>query len=318
MTSLTDKARHLLGRIVAAGRNHNAGAAKVTRSSGPRWAEPQAVAPDITASVPKQNGPDERGQKPFVTPFYFWGTLAILMAGLAIGTIYWQLQLGQGDNPDEGAPEYADPLVKLEPTARNVLLNPTPELAARLKRSFLGQPDELCAELNSLGLENPGWAKAPFQKERWQCASDLVAITTPSVDFGATTLFFLLRGPSENKIDYLRLKLVVEDVRHKKLGLEAVWLVVDALAGRYGWTVPSEFRNAIAGFEKLETTHRGVRLSVSPEDPKLTGDPLADQRLNIILDFGEPDLIRPADSFRQAPPLENGWSVRDQDDPGAE
>jgi hypothetical protein len=51
-------------------------------------------------------------------------------------------------------------------------------------------------------------------------------------------------------------------------------------------------------------------MSVAPEDPKLTGDPLANQRLNIILDFGEPDLIRPADRFEKAPPLESGWSVK--------
>ncbi|WP_298957740.1 DUF6030 family protein [uncultured Roseibium sp.] len=219
---------------------------------------------------------------------------------------------------NEHALAFGDPLQPFDPDMRSVLLNRSPELAAELKRSFLGKPDALCAELKALGLENPGWKKAPFQRGRWQCASDLVPLTTPSVDFGSTTLFFLLRGPSEEQIDYLRLKLVVEDPKQKQIGLNAVWLVIDALSSRYGWTVPRAFRQAIADFGQIETTHRGVQLSVAPEDPNLTGDPMADQRLNIIMNFGEPDLIRPADRFEQAPPLESGWSVRGPDDPEAE
>jgi len=205
-----------------------------------------------------------------------------------------------------------DPLGALQENTREVLLARSPELSAELKRSFLGKPDALCDELRAIGLDNPGWRRAPFQTKRWQCASDLVELTTPSVDFGPTTLFFLLRGPSQEKVDYLRLKLVVEDPRQKQVGLDAVWLVIDALAARYGWTVPDDFRTAVAGFEKLETSHHGVQLSVAPEDPNLTDDPLARGRLNIIMNFGEPDLIRPADRFEQAPPLESGWSVRDR------
>jgi hypothetical protein len=212
--------------------------------------------------------------------------------------------------------------VQLDEGAKTALLSQSPELDAKLKRGFLGKPDQLCAELHALGLENKGWIKAPFQRGRWQCASDLVPLTTPSVDFGSTTLFFLLRGPSEEKIDYLRLKLAVEDARQKEIGQEAVWLVIDALAARYGWTVPDSFRQAIADFRHLETTYRGVQLSVAPEDPNLTGDPLANQRLNIILNFGEPDLIRPADRFEVAPPLESGWSnkgnPKDRDGQAAE
>ncbi|CTQ54062.1 hypothetical protein LP7551_02594 [Roseibium album] len=322
MTGFSNKARQFLGKIAAKGNRLNTGSIKeipsLTRTDGPRWAEPEMDVLDESGQLEQPIETTGPVRRPFVAPFYLWGTLAVLMAGFAIGAVYWQLQQEKQKELAGSVPVYGDPLLSLDTSVRNVLLNPTPELAARLKRSFLGQPGELCAELNSLGLENYGWKKAPFQKERWQCASDLVSITTPSVDYGATTLFFLLRGPSEAKIDYLRLKLVVEDARQKQLGLESVWLVIDALAGRYGWTVPSSFRDAISNFQKLETVHRGVRLSVAPEDPELTDDPLADQRLNIILDFGEPDLIRPADSFKQAPPLESGWSVKVPGDQEAE
>lgn len=295
------------------------------RNAGPRWADqeddpfqqPEDRLQDRGAAVHRSTG-EGNVRRPFVTPYYFWGTLALLTAGFAVGGVTLNVLKDWTNQPVSTGPGLPDPLLPLQETAREALLRPAPELAAELKRSFLGKPDALCAELQELGLTNRGWRKAPFHKDRWQCASDLVPLTTPSVDYGATTLFLLLRGPDEDKIDYLRLKLVVEDPRQKEIGLEAVWLVIDALAGRYGWTVPDTFRKAVSGFSKLETNHRGVQLSVAPEDPNLTGDPRASRRMNIIMDFGEPDLIRPADRFEQAPPLESGWSVRGPDDRAGE
>lgn len=321
MTGLADKLRHAFQKLAGAAselRPKGNGEKKSAARNGPRWAEQEPQIFERPEPAAPAVNPVARPEKAFVTPFYFWGTLALLMTGFAVAVMVVQFRSGVGDTENERTVVYEDPLSALDAPVREVLLNPTPELAARLKRSFLGKPDQLCAELKAIGLENPGWRKAPFQRNRWQCASELLSITTPSVDFGATTLFFLLRGPSESKIDYLRLKLVVEDARQKELGLEAVWLVINALAGRYGWTVPDEFRAAISDFRQLETMHLGVRLSVAPEDPNLTGDPLAGQRLNIIMDFGEPDLIRPADSFEKAPPLESGWGITDQDGPEGE
>ncbi|MEM9630036.1 MAG: DUF6030 family protein [Pseudomonadota bacterium] len=291
------------------------------RISGPRWAEHDTDEGLGGTQPGHEQTRQQDTQRRSVTPYYVWGTLALLAVAFSFGTIYWH-QKQKVLESTENAPAYGDPLLQLDEGAKTALLNQSPELDAKLKRGFLGKPDQLCAELHALGLENQGWNKAPFQRGRWQCASDLVPLTTPSVDFGSTTLFFLLRGPSEEKIDYLRLKLAVEDARQKEIGQEAVWLVIDALAARYGWTVPDGFREAIADFKQLETTYRGVQLSVAPEDPNLTGDPLANQRLNIILNFGEPDLIRPADRFEVAPPLESGWSKtddpKDRGDQGAE
>ncbi|MEM5584287.1 DUF6030 family protein [Roseibium sp. AS2] len=286
------------------------GGRPAARGTGPRWAESEAD--DLQA--PARDKPDNLAHppaagRPQVTAFYVWGTLALLMMGFALAGI--ALHLRQ-DVAGDTAPRLADPLSPLPQREREALLDPAPELAAELKRGFHGAPDTLCDELRALGLANQGWHRAPFQTGRWQCASDLVPLTTPSVDYGSTTLFFLLRGSSEDSIDYLRIKLVVEDPRQKQIGLDAVWLVIDALADRYGWTMPDRFRAAVGGFRQLETSHHGVRVSVAPEDPALTGDPLASGRLNIIMNFGESDLIRPADKFRQAPPLESGWEVKDR------
>lgn len=284
------------------------------RQTGPRWADAETGSEAAADRAPlRRSRPGEGGRRAGVTSYYFWGALAFVGAAAAIVSVGLQVWPdGRTEAVDENT-FGPDPLMALQPVVREALLAPSPELSAELKRGFLGKPDALCDELGALGLANRGWRRAPFQKRRWQCASDLVALTTPSVDYGSTTLFFLLRGPSEDKVDYLRLKLVVEDPRQKQIGLDAVWLVIDALAGRYGWTVPDAFREAVAGFERLETRHHGVQLSVAPEDPSLTDDPLASGRLNIIMNFGEPDLIRPADRFEQSPPLESGWSARDRD-----
>jgi len=199
-----------------------------------------------------------------------------------------------------------DPLAGFPERVRQELLAPEARVPATLKLTFTGRPEDLCRELAALGMDNNGWRRAPFARDRWQCASDLVALTTPSVDYGPATLFFLLRGPDAETVDYLRLKLNVEDPKQMGIGQDAARLVIGALSDRYAWAVPDKVLEAIARFEPLEITDRGVRLSVAPEDPDLTGDPAARQRLNIIIDFGKPDLIRPAREFERPPQKRRG------------
>ncbi|MEJ8474060.1 DUF6030 family protein [Roseibium algae] len=216
-------------------------------------------------------------------------------AGLVVARHYAEVQ--EPKQPQgTGLP---DPLAGYSAELRKDLTSQALEVPGRLKLTFQGQPQELCDELAEVGLPNAGWRRAAFNGGRWQCASDVVPLTTPSVDYGPATLFFLLRGPSENQIDYLRLKLNVEDPRQMEHGEETVRSVIAALSDRYSWAVPERFLQAITQFKALEMTDRGVRLSVAPEDPELTGDPFAVRRLNIILNFGEPDLIRPADGFQR-------------------
>ncbi|GGB41513.1 hypothetical protein GCM10011316_11820 [Roseibium aquae] len=219
---------------------------------------------------------------------------------------------------DTASPAGPDPLAALPASLRRMLTNPEPVMPARLTLTFTGRPADLCDQLNALGMTNSGWRGAPLMMGRYQCASELITLTTPSVDYGPSTLFFLLRGRQDDRIDYLRLKLVVDDPAHKPVGVDAVELVIGALSDRYGWAVPNVFWRAVAEFEPLELIDRGVRLSVAPEDPDLTGDPKADRRLNIVLDFSEPDLIRPADTFLKAPPFDPDWTVTVPPGPAAE
>ena len=160
---------------------------------GPRWADQAHELPGRQEHLHPEE-PSQHAERSRVTPYYVWGTAALLVIGCAAGVVYWQMQHSVEETAS-AVPVLPDPLIRLDDGTKSVLLDPTPELAAQLKRSFLGKPDQLCAELKALGLENRGWRKAPFQRERWQCASDLVQLTTPSVDFGPATLFFLAERP---------------------------------------------------------------------------------------------------------------------------
>ncbi len=232
--------------------------------------------------------------------------LAPVFIALLAVLAYFVAQSKQTEQADPSPVELPDPLGNLPQTVRSELTAPETKLPAVLKLTFTGNPVDLCSELAAVGMENSGWKRAPFTRSRWQCASDLVRLTTPSVDYGPATLFFVLRGPDAAHIDHLRLKLNVEDPAQLEIGQEAARLVIGELSKRYAWAVPEKFLQAIANFEALEMMDRGVRLSVAPEDPNLTGDPTARQRLNIVLDFGEPDLIRPADHFEKKPPFTRG------------
>jgi len=236
-------------------------------------------------------------------------SLPLVLLVLALAGIGLSRMLPAANPETRVAPRGPDPLSRYPADLRSALTGPQPVLPARLTLTFTGHPEDLCAQLNDLGMTNSGWQGAFLMPGLFQCASELIDVTTPSVDYGSSTLFFLLRGPQENRIDYLRLKLVVDDPAQKTIGVDAVKLVIGALSDRYSWAVPDVFWQAIEEFAPLELMDRGVRLSVAPEDPELTGDPKADQRLNIILDFSEPELIRPANTFLKAPPFDPGWTA---------
>ncbi|NBN78424.1 hypothetical protein GWI72_09110 [Microvirga tunisiensis] len=207
-----------------------------------------------------------------------------------------------------------DPLAPLPGDLQARLTAPVPELPAALKLTFAGSPGDLCAELAMLGLPNSGWTVAPFRPDRWQCSSDLVSVGAPDVDREPTTLFFLLRGTAE-RVDYLRLKLNAANPRTAAEGRSMARKVLDALSRRYAWEFPPAVLRAISDMRGLELTERGVRFEVATEDPGLTGDPLARDRLNVIIEFSPPDHIRPTrfEATAGTPPAAAGAALAPQD-----
>ncbi|WP_439529672.1 DUF6030 family protein [Pannonibacter sp.] len=186
-----------------------------------------------------------------------------------------------------------DPLAPLPGDVQALLVAPEPELPAALKLSFVGLPTELCIELALLGLPNTGWSAAPFQSDRWQCSSELVPVGAEDGNSEPTTLFFLMRG-TVDRVDYLRLKLNAANPATASEGRALARQVLDSLSRRYAWEFPAPVLRAISNMRSIDVTERGVRFRVSPEDPNLTGDPAARDRLNVIIEFSPPDHIRPA------------------------
>ncbi|WP_106752006.1 DUF6030 family protein [Pannonibacter carbonis] len=186
-----------------------------------------------------------------------------------------------------------DPLAPLPGNVQALLVAPEPELPAALKLSFIGLPTELCIELALLGLPNTGWSAAPFQTDRWQCSSELVPVGAQDGSSEPTTLFFLMRG-TVDRVDFLRLKLNAANPRTASEGLALARKVLDSLSRRYAWEFPTPVLRAISNMRSIDVTERGVRFRVSPEDPNLTGDLSARDRLNVIIEFSPPDHIRPA------------------------
>ena len=259
------------------------------------WADDVPPMPEKPDQAVKRHGSGEGNFRGFILVL-----LPVLFLAVA-GTVLGVRLLTGGEDRDDEPPRVPDPLFFLSEAEKRALTRPNAAGPGRLTLTFSGEPDALCKELAALGLDNTGWQRAPFLSGRWQCASGAVPLSTPSVDYGAATLFFLLRGPSRTKVDYLRLKLNVEDPRQMDHGQAMARRVIDALSGRYGWAVPEAFMQAVAGFHQLEMEDRGLRLSVVPEDPNLTGDASASRRLNIVIDFGEPEWLRPAGTFVRDP-----------------
>lgn len=227
--------------------------------------------------------------------------LMVIAASLAFFSMIEELQFWRSTEPEavEVAPQ--DPLSDFTHEVRQRLTGVTAEVPARMKVIFAGKPADLCNELAALGLPNSGWQAAPFHKGRWQCASDLVSFGEATIDFDPATVFFLLRGGSENRVDYLRLKLNGKNPTGAADAQEMVQDVLLALSRRYSWDVPEAFLTAISEYAPFYMMERGVHLTVAPENPELSGDPLADRLLNIVVDFGEPDLIRPSVGFEKDP-----------------
>ncbi|ADZ71304.1 hypothetical protein SL003B_2880 [Polymorphum gilvum SL003B-26A1] len=256
-------------------------------------AEPALQGINDSAVKPARHRRDVRAALLIGLPLAFLMVVAGLLAGSMTD---WRFGLASPP-ADAPPPPPPDPLAALPEQLKARLTAPAPEVPAILKLSFSGSPHDLCVELAILGLPNKGWHPDPYHVGHWQCSSELVEIGPSTVDGGPTTMFFLLRGRDEATADHLRLKLNGANIDTFGTGRKMMVDVLQALSRRYAWAIPGRFLDAIATPQRLEMTDRGVRLSVAPEDPNLTGDPSANRRINVIVDFGEPDLIRPARGF---------------------
>ncbi|HUG63029.1 MAG TPA: DUF6030 family protein, partial [Methylomirabilota bacterium] len=142
--------------------------------------------------------------------------------------------------------------------------------------------------------------------EDWECASDLAplpgSVTPPAAaaesadaEWRPSTLFFVARGPAEDRVGTIRFKLNLDDPSVDAEGRDALLAALARLSGPLAWSIPKEVESAIRRHRKLSIFDRGIAVEVHPEiDPVL--------RLNVVLLLETPAARLPTDRFETLPP----------------
>jgi len=222
---------------------------------------------------------------------------AVLVAALVAARIVGPVPV---PGPDLSVPSPdlpPDPLGALAPEPRARLLAPALDRPATFKRTYGGHPKDLCAAIDRLGVPMSDWKPDPFVAGFWYCASDLVRIGREAPDGRRSTLFVNLRGPAEEALTTVRLKLSGDNPASAEAARAALLRVLDAIGGRYGWPWPDALEQAVRAGQAIDLNAFGLRMRVLPEDPVLTGDAADLPRLNVILNFPSVDLVAPAELF---------------------
>ncbi|WP_349360169.1 DUF6030 family protein [Stappia sp.] len=252
--------------------------------------------------------------------------VAVLVAALVAARIVGPAPVPETDlaQPPAGLPP--DPLGALAPEPRARLLAPALDRSATFKRTYGGHPKDLCAAIDRLGVPMSDWKPDPFVAGFWYCASDLVRIGREAPDGRRSTLFVNLRGPAEEALTSVRLKLSGDNPASAEAARAALLRVLDAIGRRYGWPWPDDLEQAVRAGQAIDLNSFGLRMRVLPEDPELTSDAAGLPRLNVILNFPGVDLVAPAELFapfsweeerhpRRARPQGGGRLVPRADDP---
>lgn len=227
---------------------------------------------------------------------------AVILVGIELARDVYPLVRSYLQPParEEAAPVLPpDPLGHFSADLARRLVSHEPLLyPVVFEQNLLAEPQELCRMLDDLGMETSDWQQAPFRVSQWQCASEAVALSTPSIDYAKATLFVLARGSRKGEVDSLRFKLNVPDPKQMEHGLESLDLLLDLLKTRFSVYPPEGFSEAVANFRRFRGEHRGVSYQVLPEDPNLINDEAAARRVNVLMQFPEPPLILQVGHFR--------------------
>ncbi len=203
-------------------------------------------------------------------------------------------------------PEPTDPLADVPAVMRAALTAAETRAGQPFRFMLAVPPAEICAAMAGEGLANPGWQLAG---EEWECASDLVPLpgSVPRAPDPAdlpegiepvaqpSTLFFVARGPAEDRLAVIRFKLNLDDPAVERDGREALVAALDRLSGPLAWSAPAEVVSAIRRHEKLSAFDRGIAVEVHPETGPV-------ERLNVVLVLETPAARLPTDRFEKLPP----------------
>ncbi|NRG19316.1 hypothetical protein HPQ64_16615 [Rhizobiales bacterium] len=178
-----------------------------------------------------------------------------------------------------------DPLAGLPEDARKRLTDPAPDKPDLFKLVYGGHPRDLCAAFEGVGVPMSAWTPDPLRDGGWQCSSELVAVGKENGQGGQSTIFVSLRGASEDRLGFLRVKLNGDNPDTLSEAKAATREVLDQVAGRYGWEWPSALYDALSGARSAEIAVRGAEIKVRRERSDLVNDGKGIVRLNVVIDF---------------------------------
>jgi hypothetical protein len=191
-----------------------------------------------------------------------------------------------------------DPLAAAGPDLARELVAPAVEVGQPFRFNLGIPPADICAAMDAAGLPNPGWAEDGGE---WICESDLVPVPgtgeTPGV--APVTLYFVGRGPSQDRLSILRFKLNVDDPAGEAAGRDVLVTALRRLEGPIAWSVSPLVETAIREHRKLSAFDRGVAVEVHPEEGAV-------ERLNVVLMLETPAARLPPDRFVPLAPFGEG------------
>lgn len=178
-----------------------------------------------------------------------------------------------------------DPLAGLSEQARKRLTDPAPDRPDLFRLVYGGHPRDLCAAFEGVGVPMSAWTPDPLENGGWQCSSELVTVGEENGRGRQSTIFVSLRGVSEDRLGFLRIKLNGDNPDTLGEVKAATRDVLDQVAGRYGWEWPSELYDAIFKARSAGMTVRGAEIRVRRERSDLVNDGTDVVRLNVVIDF---------------------------------
>ncbi len=186
-----------------------------------------------------------------------------------------------------------DPLFYVPRELVTELTAPEPVANETFRRVFLASPATLCAALGRYGISGAKMRHNPVLSDQWNCDSDLVAFGAPADGMLPSSLFVSLRGHRPDKVDYIRLKLNLNQPATAEDVKLAATNALKGLHGMLGWNLPDEVVNAIEQTKDAKASVFGADYNVFREWSETP-------RLNVIIKTEDSPSLPATDAFEGA------------------
>lgn len=138
-------------------------------------------------------------------------------------------------------------------------------------------PEKLCAALTPAAAIPPAWQRSALPDESWECFAERAFEPAD----GGGSLFAILRGRSQTRVDGFRLKLNLPEEGGGQKAQAAATAQLKSVFAALGRIFPLPLRTALADRVPLRRTIGGMAIDLRQEF-----GPVA--RYNVIIDFAQP------------------------------